>query len=73
MAFEDNIVINLTSYLQNNRDRSIKKILDMLDMSDISPEHKQKIRKVILDEINDFYLSACRALTYFQEKNGDSD
>jgi len=72
MSFEDNIVVNLTSYLQNNRDKSIKKILDMLDMSDISPDHKQKIRKTILDEINDFYLVSCRTLTYFQEKNGCS-
>ena len=65
--FKEEIEINLTEYLQNERDGAIKKILDMLDISSISDFHKRKMRQAILDEINGFYQASCRALTYIQE------
>ena len=70
MNFIEDIQINITSYLQSRRDNAIRSILDILDMSDIDIEHKKKLRKVVLDELNEQYTAACRVLTYIQEQNG---
>jgi len=68
MSFVEEMPINITKYLQNQRNDSIKKILDLLDMSDIVESDKKKLRQSILDEINNFYDVCCIALTYIQEK-----
>lgn len=70
MNFIENMEISITEHLQTHRNKSIKKILDMLDMSDINREDKRKVRSVILEEINDFYYETCRVLTWIQEQNG---
>jgi len=71
MDYKEDFNINITAYLNQNKNTSIKKILDVLDMSDISDEHRKKIRQIILDEINEFHIACCRVLTYLQEeKNG---
>lgn len=74
MDYEDNFNMNITVYLNHNKNASIKKILDILDMSDISEEHRKKIRQVILDEINEFHIACCRVLASMQEeKHGKTD
>lgn len=71
--FQEKIEVSITQYLQNERDSSIKKILTICDVIDIPKDQKAKLRKVILDEINDLYLDACRVLTYIQEKDNNVD
>jgi len=66
--YKEDMVVNITEHLNSERDGAIKKVLDILDMSDISPEHKVKVRRTILEAINNFHLASCRVLTYIQEK-----
>lgn len=66
--YKENMDISITEYLQNNRDSAIKKILNMLDMSEIRSDQKKRIRKVVLEEVNSFYLASCRVLSFVQEK-----
>jgi len=70
--FIDKINISITEYLQQERDSGIKKILDLLDLSDVEPRHKEKIRKSVLDVINGYYMASCRVLTYIQEKTDEN-
>lgn len=59
--------INITEYLQKTRDTSIKKALDLLDMSDIDDNDKKRVRQSILDGFNDLYNACCITLTYVQD------
>jgi len=70
--FKENMEISITEYLQANRDNTIKKILDLLDMSSIPHDQKKKVRKVILEEVNALYLASCKVLTWVQE-DGNKD
>lgn len=74
----ENIEINLTSYLQSKKNLSIKKLLDILDMYDVNllePKQrdsltllKKKLRKCIIEEINELSDSLLRTIVYIQEK-----
>jgi len=64
----ENIPVSLTKHLQDKKKNVIKRILDLLDSSDINLDDKKRIRKVVLDEVNEFYLDVCRVLTVIQEK-----
>lgn len=68
MNFIENIDVDITKYLQTKRDDAIKNILNILDISDIQSSHRKKVRKVVLEEINEFYDTSIRVLTYTQEK-----
>lgn len=68
MNFIENIDVDITKYLQTKRDDAIKNILNILDVSDIQSAHRKKVRKVVLEEINEFYDTSIRVLTYTQEK-----
>ena len=68
MDFIENIDVDITKYLQTKRDDAIKNILNILDVSDIQPAHRKKVRKVVLEEVNEFYDTSIRVLTYTQEK-----
>jgi hypothetical protein len=61
----ENMKISITEYLQTQKNDSIKNILNSLESSG----NPDKVRKVVLDELNRFYLNACKALTYIQEHN----
>ena len=62
--------VSITEHLKSNRDKAIKKILDLLDMSALNDFQKKKLRKAILEEINGYYDEVCKVLTYIQENNG---
>lgn len=68
MKFKEDMNISITEYLRTSRDHTIKKILDLLDMSDISQGPKKRVRKAVLEEVNSFYATTCRVLTCIQEK-----
>lgn len=68
MNFIESIDVDITQYLQTKRDDAIKNILNILDISNIQPVHRKKVRKIVLEEINEFYDAAIRVLTYTQEK-----
>jgi len=65
--FKEEITISITEHLQSERDKAIKKILDIVDVCHIEAKEKKKIRQVTLEEINNIYSSVCRVLTYIQE------
>ena len=67
MKYVDNMGISITDFLQGKRDQSIKQILNLLDMSDISRDDKKEVRKAVLSSLNEFYDASCNVLTYIQE------
>jgi len=73
MEYKDSFNINITMYLNHNKNASIKKILDILDISDVTNEHRKKIRQIVLDEINEFHIACCRVLTFIQEAQDGKD
>ena len=72
MKFIEDMTIKITDYLQNRKNSSIRNILNALDLSDIDDVSKKKIRSIVLDELNQFYIDSCIVLTFIQEKqNGN--
>ena len=69
--YQETIVINLTDYLTKNKNNSIKKILDILDMTNIDDKGKKKLRQVILDELNENHIVFCKVLAFIQEQKVD--
>jgi len=69
MNFKEEMPVSITKHLQNERDGALKRVLDLLDIIPMSPQEKRKLRKVILDEINNLYSVTCRVLTYVQEQD----
>jgi len=67
MDYETNMKVDITEYLQDNKNQAIKKVLTILDMSEIRREDKQQVRKAVLDAFNEVYLSTCKVLTFIQE------
>jgi len=68
MKFMEEMTIKITDYLQNRKNSSIRNILNALDLSTIDDESKKKIRSIVLDELNQFYIDSCIVLTFVQEK-----
>lgn len=70
--YQETIVINITDYLEKNKNTSIKKILDILDMTNIDDKGKKKLRQVILDEFNNNHIIFCKVLSFIQEQKADN-
>ena len=70
--YTDKYEVNLTSYLEQQKNGTIKNILTVLDVSALHPDVKEKLRSAILSNINGFHRDYLRVLCYIQEqKNGD--
>lgn len=68
MKFIEEMPVNITDYLVFKRDAAIKHIMSLLDMSDISGEHRVKVRKAVLEELNEFYNASLKVLVFIQEE-----
>lgn len=53
--------------LQKNVSVSIKRILSVLDATLPEGEDRQRLKKVILDSVNDYHRSACDMCTKIQD------
>lgn len=67
MKYKDEIETSISTTLKERRDGAIKNILNIIDISNMSDYHKKQIRKVVMEELNGYYLLVGRILNYIQE------
>ena len=67
--FKNDMVMSITEYVQKNRDSAIKNILTLVDVSDLPHVERKRIRKAVLDEINNLYTVFCRHCSRFWESS----
>lgn len=60
-------ITSITDSLAIFRNKSIRNILNIVEVSELSDSAKKKIREIVLDEINGYYNYTIKVLTYIQE------
>lgn len=63
---------SITDSLGLFRNKSIRNILNIVEVSDLPDMSKKKIREIVLDEINGYYNYTIKVLTYIQENGINS-
>ena len=67
----DNMVLSVTDDLISRRNRAIRSIMNIVEVSELNDISKKKIREVVLDEINAYHLNTIKILTLVQENKDE--
>lgn len=67
--FKKDMQISITEYLQSKCNSSIKNIMSVIDMTEMSAFSRKKIRQKVLDELNEFLSASYKVLIFIQEED----